>query len=117
MIKNEKGFTLMELMIVIVIIGVLAAVGVPAYKGMTDKAREAACDANLRTVQTAVSMYYAEYGEYPANLLPATLADRDGNPYIENIDSLTTCPADKTTVYTLAGGVVSCASAKHPHNN
>jgi len=62
--RNEKGFTLMELMIVIVIIGVLAAIGVPAYKGMTDKARKASCDANLRTVQTAVAMYYSEHGEY-----------------------------------------------------
>jgi len=46
MLRNQKGFTIMELMIVIVIIGVLAAIGVPAYKSMTDRARKTACEAN-----------------------------------------------------------------------
>lgn len=43
MIKNERGFTIMELLVVIVIIGVLAAIGVPAYNNMTNKARKTAC--------------------------------------------------------------------------
>ena len=48
MLRNQKGFTLMELMIVIVIIGVLAAIGVPAYTGYVNKAKSATCDSNKR---------------------------------------------------------------------
>jgi len=40
----------------------LAAIGVPAYKNMTDKARKTACQANQRAISTAVGMYYAENG-------------------------------------------------------
>jgi len=113
--RNEKGFTLMELMIVIVIIGVLAAIGVPAYKGMTDKARKASCDANLRTVQTAVAMYYSEHGLYPADLTKATLSDVDGNAYIENVEDVAKCPVDGTAYEVDAAGDVSCTSTKHAH--
>ena len=60
MMKNERGFTIMELLVVIVIIGVLAAIGVPAYNNMTKKAKTTACDANARTIHTAAGMYYAE---------------------------------------------------------
>jgi len=64
MIKNERGFTIMELLVVIVIIGVLAAIGVPAYNNMTARARTTACDANKRIISTGVGMYYAEHGAY-----------------------------------------------------
>ncbi len=107
MLRNQKGFTLMELMIVIVIIGVLAAIGVPAYKGYTVKAKEAACKAQRRTVQTAVGMYYADRDAYPGALDAANLGG-----YIDNIAGLAKCPADGTTGYTLVDGVVTCS--KHP---
>jgi type II secretion system protein G len=112
MLRNQKGFTLMELMIVIVIIGVLAAVGVPAYKGYTDRAKKAACDAQIKTVKTAVGMYYADEGEYPDGLTATNLGE-----YIENITDLITCPADSATEYTYDEdtGAVTCGSDKHKH--
>ena len=96
--KDQRGFTLMELMIVIVIIGVLAAIGVPAYKNYVTEAKEAACKANMRTVATAFRMYYAENGEY-------LLSDDQGvivgalAKYITNIDTIVKCPADRS-IYT-----------------
>jgi len=100
----------MELMIVIVIIGVLAAVGVPAYKGYTDRAKKAACDAQIKTVKTAVGMYYADEGAYPDGL--TALAT-----YIDNITDLINCPADSATQYTYNAttGAVTCGSTKHKH--
>jgi len=59
---NEKGFTLVELMVVIVIIGVLVAIAVPIYNSVTAGARDSAYDANVRILKSAAVMYIAENG-------------------------------------------------------
>ncbi len=87
--RDQRGFTLMELMIVIVIIGVLAAIGVPAYKNYVTEAKESACNANRNTIATALGMYYAEHGEYTNDF--SKLAD-----YVTNIDAINKCPAEGT---------------------
>jgi len=95
MLRNQKGFTIMELMIVIVIIGVLAAIGVPAYKSMTDRARKTACEANQRTIFTAVAMYYAEHGTYEV-VDDTTVANNAYASYLDNITAIT-CPGKTST--------------------
>jgi len=55
--KNKKGFTLVELMIVVVIMAILVAVAVPIYNAVTDKAREKTCYANERTIVEQLSNY------------------------------------------------------------
>ena len=73
--RNQNGFTLTELLIVIVILGVLAGIVVFAVAGITDRGTTAACQADVRTVQTAVEAYHAENGEYPATITALTNAD------------------------------------------
>lgn len=60
--KRDKGFTLVELLIVIVILGILATVTVFAVRGITDKGNASACNTDKATLQTAVESYYAQYG-------------------------------------------------------
>ena len=64
--KNEKGFTLVELMVVVVIIGILVAIAIPIYATITTRAEQGSVEANLRILDGAVMMYYAEETEYPA---------------------------------------------------
>ncbi|MBL7135086.1 MAG: prepilin-type N-terminal cleavage/methylation domain-containing protein [Candidatus Marinimicrobia bacterium] len=63
--RNQKGFTLVELMIVIVIVGILAAVAVPIYTANIRKAKMSECDAALGTVRTALRVYYATADPIP----------------------------------------------------
>ena len=64
--KQDKGFTLVELLIVIVILGILATVTVFAVRGITDQGQTSACNADQKTLQTAVEAYYAQNGSATA---------------------------------------------------
>ena len=65
-IKNRKGFTLVELVVVIAIIGILAGIAVPRFLDATASARGSKIVADMRTVQSAEMIYYAKNAKYPA---------------------------------------------------
>lgn len=60
--KQDKGFTLVELLIVIVILGILATVTVFAVRGITDQGQNSACVATQQTYQVAIEAFYAQNG-------------------------------------------------------
>ena len=65
--KRAKGFTLVELVIVIVIVGILSIVAVPIYRGYTRKAMASEGKSLLGTIQTSQKVYFAEYAEFYKN--------------------------------------------------
>ncbi|HEX2643591.1 MAG TPA: prepilin-type N-terminal cleavage/methylation domain-containing protein [Thermoanaerobaculia bacterium] len=67
-IRRQRGFTLLELIIVIAIIGILATVAMPKMKDMPRRASEATLKQNLRTMRDVIDQYYGDKGRYPASL-------------------------------------------------
>lgn len=66
--NRTQGFTLVELMVVIVIIGILAGVVVVNYTGRTEKAIEARTKADFKSIQDAIDLFKSDTGQYPEKL-------------------------------------------------
>ncbi|MBM3210417.1 prepilin-type N-terminal cleavage/methylation domain-containing protein [Candidatus Saccharibacteria bacterium] len=68
LMKNiqSRGFTIVELLIVIVVIAILAAITIVAYNGIQNRANDTAVQSDLRTLRTKIEMYKAENDLYPA---------------------------------------------------
>jgi len=94
-VNGKHGFTLIELIIVITIIGILAAIAVPVMREAPIRAKEAALKENLFTIRSCIDQYYADRQTYPSSL-----EDLVSKGYIRKIpiDPITG-KADWTLVY------------------
>lgn len=63
--KSRSGFTIVELLIVIVVIAILAAIGIVAYTGIQNRANDSAVQADLRGIANQLELYNAEWDAYP----------------------------------------------------
>ena len=68
--NNKKGFTLIELMIVVAIIGILAAIAIPKFADLINKSKEGATKGSLSSVRSAIQVYFGDNeGWFPADTL------------------------------------------------
>ncbi len=118
-LKNQKGFTLVELMVVVVIIGILVAIIIPIYNRVQDNAAMKSHEANLRTIDGAISMYVAEEGadpedidtlvevglltekpKIPSRILSAT-EEGGNNKFLQETNSMEIDKSNNTAYYTI----------------
>ena len=69
--KYSSGFTLVELLIVVVILAILAGILVPQFSSATDDAKLSSLDSNLANIRSAVELYYQQHGHYPGAVAAA----------------------------------------------
>ena len=101
--KNNKGFTLIELMIVVAIIGILAAVAIPKFTSMLEKAREGATQGNIGAIKSAISIYYGDkQGIWPSDLTTSSASNPFGfQKYLDKVP-----PVKVTHAVAMLGGTV-----------
>ena len=102
-LSGNAGFTLIEIMVVVFILGLLATLVVPAIMGQTDKARRVKAGSDVKAIEQALQLYKLDMGRYPAGgdgiaalvqgnqispdgYLPKIPVDPWGNPYAYNSD-------------------------------
>ncbi|MCB0348176.1 MAG: prepilin-type N-terminal cleavage/methylation domain-containing protein [Bdellovibrionales bacterium] len=129
-LKNNKGFSLIELMIAVVIIGVLAAIAIPNYQKYQRKARQAEAKSTLAAMFSSEKSYIAEYGRMNSKLAAIGYAPegriiyncgwstdsgnppRDTNTYADaNTDTLTVCQASTAAATCDGTGDLGTAAA------
>jgi prepilin-type N-terminal cleavage/methylation domain-containing protein len=67
-LKNEKGFTLIEMLIVLAIIGIFIALAIPVYNNTIEKAKTEGCEANKHMLRTQAEVYFLENNKYPDDI-------------------------------------------------
>ena len=104
--KGLKGFTLVELLIVIVILAILTGIAIPTYGLITSRAKESASENEMINIAKAVEMHHVDHQAYPQDVdYPDSLEDND---YMENVPLLD--PWGNFYLYTSNGSSYSIES-------
>jgi prepilin-type N-terminal cleavage/methylation domain-containing protein len=97
--RKERGFTFIELLVVMILVAILASMAYPAFSSVMERARKTQAKNDLTQIVTAVNAYYTEYGKYPIVI--------DDTPITNNADLFYTLRA-------VDGGTANAGNAANP---
>lgn len=86
--KMRKAFTLIELMVVVVIVGILISIAIPNFSRINEKARNASVMANMHTIQVEVELFSISKERYPQYISEIILPPNLKNPYSRELPSV-----------------------------
>ena len=109
--KTQQGFTLIELMIVVAIIGILAAIAIPAYQDYTIRAKVSEPITFADAAKTSISEYYQSQGAMPADISAAGIQTTT-SPYIASVSYGQTSSTVSTITITTSDGLGGDANSK-----
>lgn len=112
---NKKGFSLVELMIVVVIMGILIAVAIPLYGAVTTNAKNKTCASNIDTIENAAVIYYTNTGA-PATALTQLTFEGGEPPVCPWGEEMDTNPGYKVTFDTDGTATVECQATNCAQN-
>ena len=101
---TDNGFTLIEILIAIVLVGILSAVAAVGISNLVNRGSKSACSASLDASRAASNVYYASYNTYPVNFPALTTATGSGATAIAAALTLPTGVTAPALVATPAGG-------------
>ncbi|MCL2012469.1 MAG: prepilin-type N-terminal cleavage/methylation domain-containing protein [Cystobacterineae bacterium] len=104
----SKGFTLIELMIVVAIIGVLAAIAIPNFIKFQARSKQSEAKANLKAIFTAQKAFFAENDKYSNQTGKIGFAPERGNRYAYRLDSTCTATESRVSGTTTAAPTANC---------
>lgn len=108
--RRDDGFSLVELLVVIIIIGILAAIAIPVFLNQRKKAVDASMRSDLRTVATKEETYYADFQAY----LPQTAST---GTIVIGPETITLSPKNTVTVILNSLGTAYCIKATNPQGS
>lgn len=82
--SRKSGFTLIEILLVVVIIGILAGIGIPAISGKSEQAKIAQAQANISAISSALAIYEMNNGAYPPSLDGLLDSSKQGFPFLDS---------------------------------
>jgi len=99
--KSEAGFTLIEIVFVVIILAILAGVALLSFGGLDTKAKDSVVEADFRTLATALKVYKAQAGEFPTDVegLAKLTTDDAALNYIAVLDSVPDDPYNPGNSY------------------
>jgi len=112
-LKNEDGFSLVEIIITLIIVGILATVAVAQFVSFSDASKAAACQANQVSIETAQTLFYTDAYIAGSGYYATDLSELQ--PYFGN-GRLPVCPDEEGEYVILSAGRATCTIEEHQRN-